>query len=395
MFVPTPKVTEKTLTLERYRAVVMGIFESAQGMFILLILVRWFHGSPADKSMVAAADKMGLLIAPLVLFAQRFAKVSAPRSMATLFFLSACAMGAAGMVASKTSFALLATLSVLLASGATPLLTSVYSTNVPAPVRGRHFGRNSAIRVGTSMAFATLAGAALSGRLHLFPWLLGVYAVSLFVAGVLANAVPMVQTETRSPPLLECFSYLRSDPILRETTIAWMLLGFGNLMMIPLRIEYLANPIYGLKLSEVEIALVVSTVPNFSRLIGTALWGRAFDAMNFFTLRMVLNVSFAVGTLAFFASGSWSFLVCSAAVLGFVNAGGDVAWNLWVTKFAPAERVPDYMAVHTFFTGFRGVVAPATGFFLLQHLQLQTLSWLSASLMFSSLLVLARARKKT
>ena len=42
------------------------------------------------------------------------------------------------------------------------------------------------------------------------------------------------------------------------------------------------------------------------------------------------------------------------------GAGADVAWSLWVTKFAPPERVADYMSVHTFFTGVRGFLAPVT-----------------------------------
>ena len=46
-----------------------------------------------------------------------------------------------------------------------------------------------------------------------------------------------------------------------------------------------------------------------------------------------------------------------AIIFGISNAGGDVAWSLWVTKFAPPNRVADYMSVHTFFTGVRGVMA--------------------------------------
>ncbi|NDF01570.1 MAG: hypothetical protein EB034_25395, partial [Verrucomicrobia bacterium] len=50
-------------------------------------------------------------------------------------------------------------------------------------------------------------------------------------------------------------------------------------------------------------------------------------------------------------------MALGAVIFGVSNAGGDVAWSLWVTKFAPPERVADYMSVHTFFTGVRGVAA--------------------------------------
>jgi hypothetical protein len=245
-----------------------------------------------------------------------------------------------------------------------------------------------------SIAFATAAGWAISGRLEMYPFLLAGYVVVLVLAAWLVQRIPVgAPSAQNNRPMLACFSLLKSDRVLRETTIAWNLLGFGNLMMVPLRVEYLANSQHGLQLSEVDVALLVSTIPNVARLLSTGMWGRAFDAMNFFSLRMILNLSFALGTLSFFATGSWSLLVFSAALLGFTTAGGEVAWNLWVTKFAPPERVPDYMAVHTFFAGVRGIVAPFVGFFLLQYATMQTLSWISAALMFSSVLVLMHTQR--
>ena len=61
---------------------------------------------------------------------------------------------------------------------------------------------------------------------------------------------------------------------------------------------------------------------------------------------------------------------------------------LWVTKFAPPERVADYMSVHTFFTGVRGVVAPAVAFHLIGTLPMATLGWISAALIGGSMLML-------
>jgi hypothetical protein len=75
-------------------------------------------------------------------------------------------------------------------------------------------------------------------------------------------------------------------------------------------------------------------------------------------------------------------LSIAALIFGLSNSGGDVAWNLWVTKFAPPGLVPDYMAVHTFFTGLRGLAAPIVAFALLDILPLTTLMWISAGLMF-------------
>jgi MFS family permease len=105
--------------------------------------------------------------------------------------------------------------------------------------------------------------------------------------------------------------------------------------------------------------------------------------MNFFTLRVTLNMGFAIGVLAFFLSNSFWGLVTGAVVYGISNAGGDVAWSLWVTKFAPPERVADYMSVHTFLTGVRGVLAPALGFAAAGHLSMELLAGLSAALILA------------
>ena len=151
-------------------------------------------------------------------------------------------------------------------------------------------------------------------------------------------------------------------------------------MMLPLRVEYLANPIYGMHLPADRIALLTLVIPNLARLALSPVWGWLFDRMNFFALRATLNFGFAVGIVSFFVSETTTGLVVAAVVFGISNAGGDVAWSLWVTKFAPPGRVAEYMSVHTFFTGVRGVAAPFLGFYLITVLTMPTLGWIAAGL---------------
>jgi hypothetical protein len=164
-------------------------------------------------------------------------------------------------------------------------------------------------------------------------------------------------------------------------------------MMFPLRTEYLANPIYGIRLSEFEIALYVSILPNLARLGSTYIWGSLFDSMNFFSLRIIINLSFLTGIVSFFMTDAWIALAISALIFGFSISGGDVAWNLWVTKFAPTDRVADYMTVHTFFTGIRGLFAPMTAFALLGVFDIQTLSLMSAALILMASILLFSIRE--
>jgi MFS family permease len=177
-------------------------------------------------------------------------------------------------------------------------------------------------------------------------------------------------------------------------------MGFANLMMIPMRVEMLANPKYGISMSVSDIALLTGVVPNLARIVLSPIWGWLFDRANFFVLRATLNLGFGLGILTFFTSDDMAGLVIGAVVFGVSNAGGDIAWSLWVTKFAPENRVADYMSVHTFFTGLRGVLAPITGFQLAKTLSLTHLGIVSAVLiLFATLLLIPeipfgrRARK--
>ncbi|HEY6225957.1 MAG TPA: MFS transporter, partial [Verrucomicrobiae bacterium] len=222
-----------------------------------------------------------------------------------------------------------------------------------------------------------------------FRWLLVVFAAAFaFAAYHLTRcpSSPIPHDEGAHP--FRALRFLKTDRVLRMTLIAWMLMGLANLMMLPMRVEYLANPKYGLNLSVVEVAFLTGVIPNVARLILSPIWGWLFDRMNFFMLRAVLNVGFAIGILSFFTSNSLSGLLLGGIVFGASNAGGDIAWSLWVTKFSPPERVADYMSVHTFFTGVRGVAAPMIAFHLTNRYSMAGLGIASAVLIFASILFL-------
>src|SRR5690606_18201148 len=142
------------------------------------------------------------------------------------------------------------------------------------------------------------------------------------------------------------------------------------------------------------IAVLTGVVPNLARLVMSPIWGRLFDRANFFVLRMALNLGFALGIVSFFASDSTLGLMLAAITFGVSTAGGDVAWSLWVTKIAPPDRVADYMSVHTFFTGLRGLVAPMVGFALVERYSMIGMGWVAAGcILAATLMLLPEARR--
>ena len=400
--------TRITYRYERWRCVCAGLVEAGATTFFLLLAVRYFHTGALAKSLVAGGGSVGLLLSPwMVHLTQR---VGGPITHAASRVLKLGAVAAlVAAFAPRSAVALYTTgcvLALTASSAVIPLLTQMYQDNYPAPRRGQLYASTFRLRIAAALGFGFVGGHWLEPgpwcREHLpavAAWLNGwpdrfralplIFALALAVAGWALSQVPSgpLRGTTGSHPLAS-FRFLRHDRWFRQALIAWMLMGFANLAMLPMRVEYLGNPRYGLGKTAAEIALLTLVLPNAARLVMSPVWGWLFDRMNFFVLRIALNLGFALGIAAFFTNDSWAGLLVSALVYGIANAGGDVAWGLWVTKFAPPDHVADYMTVHTFLTGVRGVLAPLAAFQLIQHVTPSTMGWLAGGLIVIACFVL-------
>ncbi len=370
-----------TYFYERLRAIASGILETAGGTFLLLIVVQELHGGATTKSVVVAASNVGLLLTPLAVtwVLRRRWRLSATLSISSL--ISAASFLVMALIPDTRVFVVGAVIALGVGAAFIPLFTQLYQENYPERERGTLFSRAIMIRVIAAMIFGWLAGWLLESGVVSYRWLLvGFAAASLFSAFCLRRCPSGPLRETGNSHPFRAFRHLVHNRLFRWTMMCWMLVGFANLMMLPLRIDYLANPKYGLCRGAAEIALLVVVIPNAVRFVLNPMWGWLFDRMNFFTMRITINLAFGIGILSFFTTGSQAGLLLSAVVMGVASAGGDVSWSLWVTKVAPPEDVADYMSVHTFFTGFRGVIAPFTAFQLAAHLPLSMLGWISFAL---------------
>jgi MFS family permease len=383
-------VQSTTFYYERWRAISAGILETAGVTFLLLIAVRVFHADTTSKALVAAGGNIGLLLTPFVVSRVEASGWDISKA-GSLFAIVGCV---AFLFASTTHwlplFVICAMIGTASSAAVVPLLTQIYQSNYPTEGRGKLFSQTVMIRVATAMVFSELGGVFLSGHLERFSYLLVIFAIAAAFSGVCLFRCPSrpLSSSGKTHPF-RALRYLKTDKIFRWTLVSWMIMGFANLMMLPMRVEYLANPRYGLHLEVATIAILTGVVPNFARLMVSPIWGWCFDRMNFFLLRIILNLGFILGILSFFTGQSKWGLILGSLVIGISLAGGDVAWSLWVTKFAPADRVADYMSVHTFFTGIRGVLAPMVAFHLSTGTSMAKLGWISAGLiMLASLMLL-------
>lgn len=381
--------TEQTYRYERLRAAAAGILETAGTTFLLLIAVKWFKAGATAKALVAAAGSFGLLLSPVVVSWTMAAGLPVSQAASRILAAGSAAFLVATLWPVLPVFVPCVLVAMTSSAAVIPLLTQMYQENYPEKERGRLFSRTVMIRIATAAIFAKFAGDFLTLRPELFRWLLLIFSAALAFASFCLRRCPTqpLHREVGLHPL-RGLHYIRQDQLFRRALICWMLMGWANLMMMPLRVEYLANPKYGQALTASAIAVITGVIPNLARLVLSPVWGHLFDRMNFFALRVAINTGFAIGILSFFLSNSTTGLICSAIVYGVSNSGGDVAWSLWVTKFAPAARVADYMSVHTFLTGVRGVLAPVAAFSLVAEFSMQTLAYICAGLIIAASLLL-------
>lgn len=382
--------TRRTYGLELQRAAANGVLEAAGGTFLLLIAVCWFEAGATAKALVASGGSFGLLLTPVAV--SRVARWGWPAGVAASRF---AAVGAATFVVMALCpwlpvYVLGSVIAMAAASVAVPLMTQIYQENYPEAVRGKLFSHAVMVRIGMVALFSAFAGRFLSGDIDRSRWLLLIFALAFVFASDRLKRYPSrrLVDEGGSHPF-RALRFARHDRLFRKVLIAWMIMGFANLMMLPMRVEYLANPRYGLGFDVREVALLVGVVPSIARLLMSRVWGWLFDRLNFFLLRTTLNLFFAAGILTFFLSGSTGGLIAGAVIFGVANAGGDIAWGLWVMKFAPPNNAAEYMSVHTFFTGVRGVIAPLLAFNLASGVPLGYLAGVSAFLILVSTTLLA------
>lgn len=379
-----------TFRYDNWRAISAGIVESASNTFLLLIAVRWFHASDTAKGLIATGGSVGYLLAPMIVSFVEARGWKTSHAAARLCAIGAIAFALSAAVATVPVFVACGIVGMATISAIIPLMTQVYQENYATTERGRRFSRTLMIKIGATVAFTEIGGLVLKGHIGYSRYILLIFAVAMAAAAWCLQRIPssaLTNSGGRHP--LRALRFAKSDRLFRLTLMNWMLMGTGTLMMQPLRVEYVANPKYGQTWDVLTIALLTGVIPNAVRLVLSPLWGWLFDHVNFFALRVILNIGFMLSIVTFFMSNTFTGLFIGAVVYGISNSGGDIAWTLWVTKFAPPPRVADYMAAHTFFTGCRGVIAPVLSFQLVgANVSMMTLGWICAGLIIGGTLLL-------
>jgi hypothetical protein len=353
---------------DRVRGAMAGIIEAGWLSFTMLVAIRHFDAPPALKALLNAAGSLGLLLTPLSIHWVVRSGASPVRAAALLWSGVALALGLLAWVDDLAAFSVLFLFGALCLAQQSPLNIQIYAQNYPPDQRGRRLSKVAVLASLLGGTFGLAGGQLLDfdlednyRRLYL---VMSGASVVVALAYLRIPARPLPGGAAMHP--LHHLALARTDPLFGRLLAGWMMLGFANLMTLPIRMEFLANPRYGIEASNRTAAAILVLLPLVVRLFTTRWWGRRFDRMGLVRMRNLLNWLFLLGIGVFFCSHQLWLIALGAAIHGFAQAGGDIVWQLWVTKLAPPDRVSHYMSVHTLNTGLRGVLAPFAGYWLLR-----------------------------
>lgn len=339
--------------------------------------------------LIASAPFIGNLCT--LFYAAPFAasKRSKSQLAAAPLFLSSVCFFAAGWVNNAWGYALLITLAVVFFQLRLTFLTAIYHENYPAARRGVLFSRGLILMTISSLIASWVYGQLLEKNLDHYPWLMSLTGLMTFISGLCVLKIPSLPpgaSQATNP--FKNLGLLWTQPVFGYILCAWFIFGFANLWVHPLRVIYVAEAERGLGLGPYQSLLVLGVALEVGRLISTPIWAKLFDRINFISLRIALNAFLGVGLVVFFSTRDPWIVATGSFLVGICTGGGSLAWNLWVTHFAPPGETHIYMSVHSFLTGLRGVVGPHIALLCLGTLSMAQIGYISGGLVTMSIVML-------
>ncbi|MBT3469968.1 MAG: MFS transporter [Opitutae bacterium] len=373
---------------DRWRSLFMGIIEAGYNSLALLVAIRFFDASDSAKSLIACGASIGFLLAPVFLL------VASKSHLKVSGICALCMIGSAigTLCAASTNQVWVYTIALMAAlvivAQVPSLMVHVYSRNYLHGERGRRISGNLMISAGIGALTSLIIGQLLDQNIQFYHQILLGITIACFCAALLHLRIPSEPLrEKNQPSLTQDLRLAFRDRFFAGMLFAWMLMGVGNLVTIPLRVEYAANPSYGINATNTMVLLITVIIPAITRVISAPVWAFFFDRVNLAFVRISINLFFFGGIFLYFYSQTLIWLAISSALIGWATGGGTLAWSLWVTKVAPPGRESAYMSVHSFFTGVRGVPAPFVGYWILSTLGPKDVAHISVSFIAASSII--------
>ena len=386
----TPEaLAQKTFRWDLLRGFFRGIITSGTQTFGLFIAIRYFNADLLSKSLIGSAPFMGMLFSLFLFHYAALTNLKKSICGSLPILLSGSFLILAASTNSLWSYTLCIVLGFMLLTAIIPFLTSIYNDNYPAGRRGAFYSKAVLVTVLVSIVSGFFGSSLMDQDPEFYRWVL----VALGVAGLgKAYAIwnmpsDKIEDHNHTNP----FNHMKlvwEDRSFGYVLLTWFIMGFANLWVLPLRVDYLTSSVYGIEGSALFVATLITIIPDLMRAFSAPLLAKLFDRINFVILRMIINIIFAFGVGLFFLTKDPWVIGLASALIGIAFGGGTVAWGLWVTKYAPPGKVGAYMSVHVFLTGVRGTLGPLVGFWTVQQIGPEAIGMVSFAMMITATLML-------
>ena len=378
---------EKTKRFDLIRACCtepVGATFGGSGLGVIVAL-QFFNAQDWQKALLASGATIGLMFGPLVVMLIARWGIRVNRAASTLFMAAAPGFCLAAFAPTLNVFMLGVLAGIPLLTAAAPLITAIWEQNAPSAARGRVFSHVVLVSAAVALCASLLISFIIRDDIERFRPIF--ILMSLLCLGAAAAAwriptQPVPRSRHHAFPL-SSMRLMWENRMFGYLCMGQMLLGIGNLATIPLRVEYLASTSRGMSLPAGLVLILTVAVPEAGRLLSTRLWGRLFDRMHFVILRLTINLIFAASVVLFFIP-HMAGIITGSLLFGIATGGGKIAWSLWVTRYAPPDKTADYMGVHTFLTGVRGIIAPQAAYAALAVLTVQQVGWIGTALILAA-----------
>jgi len=382
-------LAQKTFRWDLLRGLFRGILTSGTQTFVLFIAIRYFHTGLFSKSLIGSAPYIGMIFS-LLLF-HYAATTELKKSVCASLPVVICGVLLVLSTASDSiwPYTLCVVLALILLNAIDPFVTSIYNDNYPANRRGVLYSKVVMVMVLTSVLSGFFGSSLMDKDPDFYRWVLLAMGIAGLGCAYALWHFPSHQIEVHNHT--NPFSNLKivlEDRSFGYVLLTWFIMGFANLWVLPLRVDYLASSTYGIEGSALFVATLVTIIPELMKAFSAPLLAQLFDRLNFIYLRMIINVIFGCGIAIFFLTKDPFVIAIGSVLIGIAFGGGSVAWGLWVTKYAPPGKVGAYMSVHVFLTGVRGTLGPLIGFWTVRHIGPTAIGMVSLSLMILATLML-------
>ena len=385
---------QRAFRIDTYRQAADGIFQPLIDSILMIVAIRYFAVGDVWKGLISASGFIGFfLTAPLTGLLNR---TGIPRSRILLMLtaLAALAMTAGTVSGSGVVFAVSVAIALAAVHLRQPFFTDLYSELYPPNRRAKLISLGLRLNLTLSVGMGFLYGRLLDFRLENWRWITGFSIIVFLSAVVLLGRLPGARPVPRKDRWWQALALPFRNPVFVYVQISWMLIGFGNLWTLPLKVVYLTEQERGLGLSPMTITLILVIIPTVIKLIFNPLWARLYQKLSFPAFRISINFFYMVSMLLYFLTDRISVIVLASILFGIGTSGSPFIWQLWVTRIARPDETRIYQSAHAFLAGFRGILAPFIGFAVLPLTSFRSMGFISAALaLLATLMIFPLLRK--